>query len=464
MELFVRWLFIGGLNPANSMRRSGWAVSVLAVACNVAAIEPAVILRGQTTFDVQQAQTLATQQQPLQQLWQQRLSVAKAQMLQSGLRANPELMLEQTGFGSNQEREVSVGMSQKLDLFGERKTRQALASIQLNQQHILQARDDAELKLMVSLAYWQLAQSEWNSALVAQQQDLSQQALLVAKKRLDAGRIAQVDYERVQLTHQGQLQKTQAAQAQHQLARGQLAQLIGGDSFVPLQLNQPMQLPAQAHLASAEPDQQSPLQPLLQQQIQQQQRYADTALQLAKIQAKPQPRVSIAYVQNREPNNPEGNRSPRVALGVSVPLALFNKNQGAVQAQYAMQQGNDVASQWQLQQLQQRTQQQLLSLSASTQQYQQLTTQQLPIAQQIWRKTLLGFEAGKFTVSDVQQATRDYQQLQAEQLALLQQAWQLHHEIQALNLGISLSDVNSMLHALNQRLSAPLATSIAQGE
>ncbi|MDR9778619.1 hypothetical protein RJJ65_39435, partial [Rhizobium hidalgonense] len=126
-----------------------------------------------------------------------------------------------------------------------------------------------------------------------------------------------------------------------------------------------------------------------------------------------------------------------------------------VQAQYAMQQGNDVASQWQLQQLQQRTQQQLLSLSASTQQYQQLTTQQLPIAQQIWRKTLLGFEAGKFTVSDVQQATRDYQQLQAEQLALLQQAWQLHHEIQALNLGISLSDVNSMLHALNQRLSAP---------
>lgn len=166
---------------------------------------------------------------------------------------------------------------------------------------------------------------------------------------------------------------------------------------------------------------------------------------------------------NNTNNAPDNNRSQRVALGLSVPLALFNKNQGVVQAQYAMQQTGQIQAAWQIKQRQQRAQQQWLSLTAIEQQYQQLTTQQLPTAKQIWQKTLIGFEAGKFTVLDVQQASRDYQQIQAEQLALLQQAWQISHSLQALHLGLNVSDMSNTMYELNQRFSMPVV-SMGQGE
>ena len=426
---------------------------------------------------MQQAQAQALQQQPLQQLWQQRQNIAQSQVLQSSLRTNPELMVEQTGFNKKNEQELSIGISQKLDLFGERKTRQALATIQLNQDSLMRERDEAEIKLMVSVAYWQLAQAEWNIALLKQQQTLSQQTLNVAKKRLEAGRIAQVEYQRVQLADQSQQQKSQAVQAQYQIAHLQLAQLLGTESLLPNQLQQPIQFPVLAALNPNHLSEQTLLnQQIQQQQIQQQQNYAATALQLAKIQAKPQPSISIAYVQNREAryaniathtsnanNAPDNDRSQRVALGLSVPLALFNKNQGVVQAQYAMQQTGQIQAAWQIKQRQQRAQQQWLNLTAIEQQYQQLTTQQLPTAKQIWQKTLIGFEAGKFTVLDVQQASRDYQQTQAEQLALLQQAWQISHSLQALHLGLNISDASNTLYELNQRFSMP-AVLMGQGE
>ena len=464
--------------PTRFLLRTRYALLILGSSFSVGAIEPSTtansqaVFNSQVAFSLQQAQAQALQQQPLQQLWQQRQNIAQSHVLQSGLRTNPELMVGQTGFNKKNEQELSIGISQKLDLFGERKTRQALATIQLNQDSLMRERDEAEIKLMVSVAYWQLAQAEWNIALLNQQQTLSQQALNVAKKRLEAGRIAQVEYQRVQLADQSQQQKSQAVQAQYQIAHLQLAQLLGGESLLPSQLQQPIQFPV---LALLNPNHLSE-QTLLNQQIQQQQNYAATALQLAKIQAKPQPSLSIAYVQNRDAsyanstnsanntNNVLGNdRSQRVALGLSVPLALFNKNQGVVQAQYAMQQTGQIQAAWQIKQRQQRAQQQWLNLQAIERQYQQLTTQQLPAAKQIWQKTLIGFEAGKFTVLDVQQASRDYQQIQAEQLDLLQQAWQISHSLQALHLGLNVSDASNTLYELNQRFSMPVV-SMGQGE
>lgn len=458
--------------PTRFLLRTSYALLILGSGFSVGATESSTTANSQATFNLQQAQAQALQQQPLQQLWQQRQNIAQSQVLQSGLRTNPELMIEQTGFNKKNEQELSIGISQKLDLFGERKTRQALATIQLNQDSLMRERDEAEIKLMVSVAYWQLAQAEWNIALLKQQQTLSQQALSVAKRRLEAGRIAQVEYQRVQLADQSQQQKSQAVQAQYQIAHLQLAQLLGAESLLPSQLQQPIQFPV---LALLNPNHLSG-QTLLNQQIEQQQNYAATALQLAKIQAKPQPSLSIAYVQNREAsyanstnsanntnNAPDNNRSQRVALGLSVPLALFNKNQGVVQAQYAVQQTAQIQAAWQIKQRQQRAQQQWLNLTAIEQQYQQLTTQQLPTAKQIWQKTLIGFEAGKFTVLDVQQASRDYQQTQAEQLALLQQAWQISHSLQALHLGLNISDASNTLYELNQRFSMPVV-SMGQGE
>lgn len=179
---------------------------------------------GNQGLSLQQTQDLALQSQPLQQLWQQRRHIAEANVLQSNQRRNPQLLLEQTGFKNTQEREASIAIAQQLDIFGERKTRQQLAGLQLEQDSVRRLTDEAELRLAVTIAYWQLAQAEWALELAGTQQQLSLQGLMVARKRLQAGRIAEVDYQRVHIAHQNQVRQWQAAQAQCALARQQLGQ------------------------------------------------------------------------------------------------------------------------------------------------------------------------------------------------------------------------------------------------
>lgn len=404
---------------------------------------------------LQQAQTWALQSPPLQQLWQQRRQIAQANVLQSGQRLNPQLIVEQTGFKNTQEREASIAIAQQLDIFGERKTRQQLAGLQLAQDSVNQSTDEAQLKLAVAVAYWQLAQAEWALQLASNQQQLSLQALGVAKKRLQAGRIAEVDYQRVQVAHQDQLRQWQAAQTQCVLARQQLSQFwisaVSTPNLQHMRTNQPLQWPTleltglQANLA------QSPVWQA--RQLQQQQ--ANTTLQLAKIQAKPQPTLSVGYVQTREPATQDNAKQQRVALGLSIPLPLFQQNQGLIQARQAVQQVNRLQVERQQQHMQQQLQQHWQALQAIRQQYVMVREQQLPLSQQIQQKILTGFEVGKFSVLAVQQASRDYQQLQAEQLGLLRQAWQLSFQLQALSLGLPNVDFSNenFINNFNQHMS-----------
>lgn len=419
---------------------------------------------GEQVLTLQQAQTWALQSQPLQQLWQQRTRIAKANVLQSGQRPNPQLVLEQTGFKNTQEREANIAIAQQLDIFGERKARQQLAGLQLEQDSVSRLTDEAELKLAVSVAYWQLAQAEWTLQLATTQQQLSLQSLMVAKKRLQAGRIAAVDYQRVQIAHQDQLRQWQAAQAQCDLARQQLGQFwASSDATLKMQgirTSQPLQLPKlaldtlQANLA------QSPFW----QHLRLQQQQANRTVQLAKIQAKPQPTISVGYVQSREPAAQDNARQQRIALGLSIPLPLFQQNQGVIHAQLAVQQVSQLQVELQQQQIQQQIQHYWQALQAIHQQYDIVHNQQLPLSQQVQQKTLTGFEAGKFSVLEVQQASRDYQQLQAEQLGLLQQAWQLSFQLQALSLGLSSFDLNSgnFINNFSQQISQS-AINLADG-
>lgn len=187
---------------------------------------------------------------------------------------------------------------------------------------------------------------------------------------------------------------------------------------------------------------------------------ASTSLKLAKIQAKPQPTVSVGYVQTREPATQDNSNQQRLALGLSIRLPLFQQNQGVIQAQQHLQQVNQLQAELQQQQIQQKLQQHWQALQAIRQQYDIVHNQQLPLSQQVQQKTLTGFEAGKFSILEVQQASRDYQQLQAEQLDLLRQAWQLSFQLQALSMGLadvelSRFDQNSenFINNFNQQIS-----------
>ena len=63
---------------------------------------------------------------------------------------------------------------------------------------------------------------------------------------------------------------------------------------------------------------------------------------------------------------------------------------------------------------------------------------QIPLATQVQSKTLQGFLAGKFALTDVQQATLQLQDIRLRKVQLLRDGWQKAIEAESLSLGICL--------------------------
>ena len=106
---------------------------------------------------LQQAIAKTEQYQQTQNVWQTQQQIATANIKQAKLWTNPELSVSQTGFGSNQDQELSIGVSQRLDIFGERKSAQRLAQLSKDQSDLNQRIYQAQLELAVKYQWSQLA-------------------------------------------------------------------------------------------------------------------------------------------------------------------------------------------------------------------------------------------------------------------------------------------------------------------
>lgn len=401
-------------------------------------LKPAAITEPQGVLELEQAIALAIQYQSLnslQSLWQARQQIAVANLQHSQRWKNPELSIEQTGLRRNDERELALSVSQQLDLFGLRPARQKLATIALETESIRQLAYQSQLKLAVTAAYWRVAQAEWAVALEQDQRNLSANSEQVAKRRLSAGRIAEVDYSRVLMAHQQAMTQLTAAQAVLTEARFQLSRLWGNTQPV-FQATQSSLNPASGWPTLDRAQISAGLNDNLQQTLLgQQQSQAEAALRLAQAQAKPQPTLTLGINQIKPPVLQMGTER-RLTLGVSLPIPIFQRNQAVIAATRALGVIAHAQQDYSVSKRHEQAQAVWIRLDALSSQYQQLQQQQLPLAKSIQHKTLLGFEAGKFSVTEVQQATRDYQAVQFNQLQLLSQAWQLALQLQALSLGL----------------------------
>ncbi len=68
------------------------------------------------SLTLQQAIAKAEQYQQTQNVWQTQQQIADANIKQAKLWTNPEISIQQTGFGSNDDKELAIGVSQRLDL------------------------------------------------------------------------------------------------------------------------------------------------------------------------------------------------------------------------------------------------------------------------------------------------------------------------------------------------------------
>lgn len=383
-----------------------------------------------------------------QSSWQTQQNMASAQLKQSGLWANPSISIEQTGLQSNQDQELAIGISQPLDLFGQRKAAQKVAKLSANQVDLEQQRYNAELALIVQYAWSQVALWQLEKSLIAEQLQVSQQNLDATEKRYQAGSIAQVDVERVRIAHLENQRIYQQADLQLQVAQQQLASFWGSDS------NQFRISPSVNELWSraiqVKVDQEQ-IENLFERSLQLETQRQQASIEQLKAKSRPQPTMTLGVNRTRSVDQ---NTENQLRLGVEIPLNIFNKQKYGIQIAEAKQTLIQQQQRFYRQQNQMDIDVRLAELKGLQAQFQQLNNQQIPLATQVQQKTLQGFRLGKFAVTDVQQATVQLQDVRLRKVQLLKQAWQLSVEVQSARMGLPVEQITAKdaLMQLNQRV------------
>ncbi|MDV7436724.1 TolC family protein [Acinetobacter baumannii] len=398
-------------------------------------------------FSFEQALARAQSYQTQQGVWQAQQQMAEAQLQQSRLWANPSLSIEQTGLQSDQEKELAIGISQPLDIFGQRKAAQHLAKVEMSKVDLAEQRYKAELELIVKYFWSQVALLELEKSLIGEQLAVSQENLSASEKRYQAGSIAQVDVDRIRMSHLENQRLYQQVDLKLQVAKQQLANLWGGDSNQ-IQLSQSSnQLWVLAADVDTGQDRQNNL---LERSFQLDALAQQATIQQLKAKARPQPTVTLGVNNTR---SPEQRTENQIRLGVEIPLNLFNRQQYGIKIAQVKQELSQRQQSFYRQQNQADIETLMSELKGLHIQFKQLNDQQVPLAVQVQQKTLQGFRLGKFAVTDVQQATMQLQDVRLRKVELLKQAWQNSIEIQSLRLGLEPEQImaKDALMQLNQR-------------
>ena len=399
-----------------------------------------------TSFEQILAQVRTYQNQ--QASWQVQQQMANAQLKQSGLWANPSLSIEQTGLQSNQDRELAIGISQPLDLFGQRRAAQKVAKLSASQIDLEQQRYNAELELIVQYAWSQVALFQLEKSLIAEQLQVSQENLDATMKLYQAGSIAQVDVDRIGIAHLENQRIYQQADLQLQVAQKQLAILWGENRNTFVIEPSVNDLWEQALWIKPVAEQnQNVFERVLQLETQRQQAH----IQQLKAQSRPQPTMTLGINRTRSADQ---NTENQIRLGVEIPLNIFNSQKYGIQIAEAKQTLIQQQQRFYRQQNQLDIDVRLAELRGLQTQFKQLNDQQVPLAIQVQQKTLQGFRLGKFAVTDVQQATTQLQDVRLRKVQLLKQAWQLNVEVQSARMGLPVEQITAKdaLMQLNQRV------------
>ena len=366
---------------------------------------------------------------------QQRQSISELNIKNSGLWQNPSLNINQDGLGSNTNQELSIAISQPLDVFGQRKLNQKLAETAQQQGQLQQQLWTAQSQLVVKFAWSQLALAQVEKSLYAAQLKVSQNNLDSAKKRYQAGSIALVDYERAQIESLDMQRLYQQAVLSEQVAQRQLSNLWG-ETKADIQLNATsMPWPDQSDATVQRYIAEGWLEKLYALNIQQ----SNLNIESLKVQARPNPTLNVGMKRSQAPNE---SSDTTLGVGVDIPLNIFNRQQYSIPMAQRQQ---SLLSQQQQRELKQ----QILDIANAMHELKGLNkqfssmSQQTTLAEQVQVRTLQGFKAGKLSITDIQQANLQLQSIRLGQLQLLRQAWQTALSAEALSLGTSYEQISS---------------------
>lgn len=360
---------------------------------------------------LEQALVLSLSASPELRSAAQNVAIAEGARVQAGLLPNPELSLLREGTSSTSGRTDTYQLTQPIELGGKRGAR-----IKLADQEQTLARGDvnvatAELRANVTAAYLDALTAQEHVALARESLSLAGKATNAASRRVAAGKISPLEQTRSQVAEAGARLELSQALADAALARRRLA----------------------AYWGSAQPEQRPLLTPDINLAV-----IPSLAELQARLDASPQLQRARMQVAREEAQArlAQADRVPDLALtlgrkkdslsnvsqtvvGLSVPLPLFNRNQGNLLS--ALRRVDKAKTDAEVEYL--KASQALADAHqralVSQEQIDSMRKDILPAAQSAFEASVTGFELGKFGFIDVLDAQRTLFQSRASYLGAL---------------------------------------------
>jgi len=336
-------------------------------------------------------------------------------VLQARTRPNPVLGIEVEDTSRKATRNTTTTLSVPIELGGKRDARIATAKLTRDRARREAEQIRADVRSQAVAAFFEVLAAQEQVALSTQTVDVARDAYRIADKRVEAGKAPPLDADRARVElADAELERAQAVSAL-EVARRDLSVLWGNPSpqFTKAEgrIAMPPDRPDLDELVAAL--ERSP-------SIQAARLEADRSraqIEVERSKRYPDVEVSAGVIRNNELGRNQ------MMLGVSIPLPLFDRNQGNIyEASMLAYKSRDdyLGLKTRLQTQLQRavTQFDIAKNTAS-----RLESEVLPSAHTAFERGKRGFEAGKFGFIDVLDAQRTLFQARARHLSALSDAY-----------------------------------------
>ena len=395
------------------------AVSVLLWGCGAAA----QALPGTApAIDLSTAVRLALDQPGLRAAAHE-VAASEAAAGQAGLLPNPELAWLREGQQAGA-RTTTVQVNQAIELGGKRQARVALARGEAALARGELAARRQEMRAEAIAGYYAVLVAQERLGLARSLAELARKSVEVAARRVAAGKASPIDETKARLAAVDAATEASQAGAELAIARARLGALIGRPAdAIHIADDQAERLPEaqplEALLAAA-----GDAAPVLQARSQ-------VAVREAQADVERAARVPDVTVSLGSQRDDQAGRSQAV-VGLSVPLPLFDRNQGRLAA--ALRRTDKAREELAAVRVSVAAE-----LAAAHARYQAARSEAvllrqdvIPNASSAYELTLKGFEYGKFAFLDVLDAQRTWFQAQSRRWNAVREAWRAYADIERL--------------------------------
>ncbi len=324
--------------------------------------------------------------------------------------------------------ESTLSLTQPLELGGKRGKRSDLADATASVAQAKLEQRKSETLAQAVVAFIHVGADQRRFEIAGKATELATQGLDFATRRVRSGAASSVEKQRAKIALARSKLTTEHAEHELRTSRRKLASFWGApqDDFASVEANlfEVQQVPSYETLASRIEQSPALIKAAKQKAVQ------THKLRLAQAQAVPDLKVILGGRRT------EGPAAYSMVLGVSVPLPLFDRNQGNIGAEESKQEALAATEQAKRLSLLSTLYEYVQELIHANVELQTLTNEVLPDARNVLEVVTGGFRAGRFSQIELLEAQRSLVDLERERVDAAQRMWTLAVRLNSL-LGVS---------------------------